>query len=58
VLVNQATKRRTSSILEQKITPRSVPVRVPMTPMLAPVIKKMRMITPWVAPMVRRIPIF
>jgi len=45
---------RMLSMLSQNSTPSRKPAMVPMTPMLAPDRKKMRMIMPAVAPMVRR----
>ena len=43
------------SMLAQNSAPTTKPMIVPLTPMLAPAIKKMRMIAPRDAPIVRRI---
>ena len=57
MLVTQATNCRISSILQQNTMAKRQPASVPTTPMLAPVIRNTRMMAPWVAPMVRRMPI-
>src|SRR3979490_872797 len=55
VLVSQDRNCRIDSMFRQISMPTKNPVSVPTTPIEAPVIRKMRMIEPCEAPMVRRI---
>ena len=47
---------RIDSMLRHTSSPTTKPVIAPTTPIAAPVIRNTRMIAPWVAPMVRRMP--